>query len=407
MQRQPKIEKALAIAAWSVDPDAAISRTSSEGEADGEALPAWARRTLDTAEPPTPPAAAAAAAGPPPEQARPLLPAQPAAPSGAQRPRARLRMESFIGRVSSISDSIGEQSVRALGGVLDGLTSPPSSDRLRGYRDDEEAADGGGGDGQRRPRSSGDDDGDDGRPGGRATIPAASSGGLGGWLGRLALQGGGGGFASAEDALDAEPLVGRGTDGAPGPSRAAGAGLGGGFLGGSFGASLGALPLPAGASSSELLASLRAGASSASSLAAAAAAAARDSGAALASGAVSKAREGTAALSLAGVPLPSSLAAAAEPPPDPACALCARYCPCPGLSYSTRLVGFAVCFLLGFVLSLASLTSLTQLLLGNPRPFATKYTLGNLISLCSSMCAAALPRPAPPCCRAASCGAPV
>jgi hypothetical protein len=56
---------------------------------------------------------------------------------------------------------------------------------------------------------------------------------------------------------------------------------------------------------------------------------------------------------------------------------------CPDLSYSTRLSGFAFCFILGNLLSLFSLTSFSSLLLGNPFPFAFKYTVGNVLSLTS------------------------
>ena len=55
----------------------------------------------------------------------------------------------------------------------------------------------------------------------------------------------------------------------------------------------------------------------------------------------------------------------------------------PELSYTTRIAGFCFCFFLGWVLSLTSLTSIGSLLVGNPLPFAFKYTLGNLLSICS------------------------
>ena len=69
------------------------------------------------------------------------------------------------------------------------------------------------------------------------------------------------------------------------------------------------------------------------------------------------------------------LAAAPPPPPPPGC--------CPELSYTTRLTGFAFCFVLGCLLSLTSMGSFPRLLLGNPLPFAFKYTLGNILSICS------------------------
>jgi hypothetical protein len=64
-----------------------------------------------------------------------------------------------------------------------------------------------------------------------------------------------------------------------------------------------------------------------------------------------------------------------QKPPPPGC--------CPELSYTTRLAGFAFCFALGCFLSLTSMSSFAAVLLGNPFPFAFKYTVGNLLSLCS------------------------
>ena len=57
---------------------------------------------------------------------------------------------------------------------------------------------------------------------------------------------------------------------------------------------------------------------------------------------------------------------------------------CTSLSYKQRLLGCTICFALGTLLSLSALNSLPGLLLGNPAPFAFKYTLGNLLSLGSS-----------------------
>ena len=48
----------------------------------------------------------------------------------------------------------------------------------------------------------------------------------------------------------------------------------------------------------------------------------------------------------------------------------------PGLSYQQRLIGFLVCMGFGVLLSLNSITSVTEALLGNPIPFAMKYTGG-------------------------------
>jgi len=57
---------------------------------------------------------------------------------------------------------------------------------------------------------------------------------------------------------------------------------------------------------------------------------------------------------------------------------------CAALTYRQRLLGFTICFLLGTILSLSALSSLGGLLLGNPAPFAFKYTLGNLLAIGSS-----------------------
>lgn len=90
---------------------------------------------------------------------------------------------------------------------------------------------------------------------------------------------------------------------------------------------------------------------------------------------------------------------------------------CPKMTYQQRIGGCVTFMLLGFMLSLGSLTRcatyfsnhyyyhdvgrkshvqfrfvyilhfvfrLFQLLLGNPVPFATMYSLGNIISLCST-----------------------
>ena len=56
----------------------------------------------------------------------------------------------------------------------------------------------------------------------------------------------------------------------------------------------------------------------------------------------------------------------------------------PNLSYQERLIGCLTCFLLGFLLSLGSTFRLTQALRGKPGPFATAYTIGNVLSLTSS-----------------------
>ena len=56
----------------------------------------------------------------------------------------------------------------------------------------------------------------------------------------------------------------------------------------------------------------------------------------------------------------------------------------PDLTWEDRLMGFAFCFAVGLALSLSSIFSFPQLLLGDPAPFAWKYSIGNVISLFSS-----------------------
>lgn len=65
--------------------------------------------------------------------------------------------------------------------------------------------------------------------------------------------------------------------------------------------------------------------------------------------------------------------------------LCFKLCACcPRLTRTQQLLGFAICFFFGAMISLSALSSLPSLLIGNPAPFAFKYTFGNLLSLGSS-----------------------
>ncbi|KAL1502976.1 hypothetical protein AB1Y20_011047 [Prymnesium parvum] len=57
---------------------------------------------------------------------------------------------------------------------------------------------------------------------------------------------------------------------------------------------------------------------------------------------------------------------------------------CPALTFKQRLAGALACLAIGTLLSLFSLGSVAKLLLGNPLPFALKYTIGNLLSLGAS-----------------------
>ena len=57
---------------------------------------------------------------------------------------------------------------------------------------------------------------------------------------------------------------------------------------------------------------------------------------------------------------------------------------CPSLTFQQRLVGFGIFFTIGAVVTLTSMFSFSQLLTGNPVPFALKYSIGNVISLFST-----------------------
>ena len=62
-----------------------------------------------------------------------------------------------------------------------------------------------------------------------------------------------------------------------------------------------------------------------------------------------------------------------------------KLCACiPPLTRQQRLIGFAICFLFGALLSLSALSSIGGIFVGNPGPFAAKYTLGNILSIGSS-----------------------
>ena len=47
---------------------------------------------------------------------------------------------------------------------------------------------------------------------------------------------------------------------------------------------------------------------------------------------------------------------------------------CPVLTYQQRMLGFVITFALGGLLSLSALSSIGSIFLGNPAPFAFKYT---------------------------------
>ena len=49
------------------------------------------------------------------------------------------------------------------------------------------------------------------------------------------------------------------------------------------------------------------------------------------------------------------------------------------------MIGFGLCFGVGYLISFASFTFFVDLLEGDPLPFVYVYTLGNVLALCSSM----------------------
>ena len=53
----------------------------------------------------------------------------------------------------------------------------------------------------------------------------------------------------------------------------------------------------------------------------------------------------------------------------------------PSLSFKERLIGFAICFLLGMLFQFMSMGSLVGVLLGRANKFAFLYTCGNIVSI--------------------------
>ena len=53
----------------------------------------------------------------------------------------------------------------------------------------------------------------------------------------------------------------------------------------------------------------------------------------------------------------------------------------PSLSLKERLIGFVICFGLGFLFQIMSMGSILGVLLGRPNKFAFLYTCGNIISI--------------------------
>jgi hypothetical protein len=61
---------------------------------------------------------------------------------------------------------------------------------------------------------------------------------------------------------------------------------------------------------------------------------------------------------------------------------CCAYCPV--LTFTQRLMGAVSCMTVGFLISMGSTLRLFELMQGNPDPFATTYTIGNLLGICST-----------------------
>ncbi|CAM9196879.1 unnamed protein product [Discosporangium mesarthrocarpum] len=57
---------------------------------------------------------------------------------------------------------------------------------------------------------------------------------------------------------------------------------------------------------------------------------------------------------------------------------------CPTMTWKQRIIGFAFCLTIGFILTFGSVFRILQLLTGNPIPFVVFYSLGNAVSICSS-----------------------
>mmetsp|Transcript_12536 Transcript_12536/g.34785 ORF Transcript_12536/g.34785 Transcript_12536/m.34785 type:complete len:206 (-) Transcript_12536:46-663(-) len=58
---------------------------------------------------------------------------------------------------------------------------------------------------------------------------------------------------------------------------------------------------------------------------------------------------------------------------------------CPTLTFQERLIGFACCFGLGYLIAFFSFRFFVKLVAGNPIPFAVNYTTGHILQLLSSM----------------------
>jgi len=76
----------------------------------------------------------------------------------------------------------------------------------------------------------------------------------------------------------------------------------------------------------------------------------------------------------------------AEPPPPPSMfdGVQSEMDEMCSLTYKQRLIGFAICAAIGFMISFGSFLRFAKALGGNPVPFAKAYSLGNIVSLCAT-----------------------
>ena len=54
---------------------------------------------------------------------------------------------------------------------------------------------------------------------------------------------------------------------------------------------------------------------------------------------------------------------------------------CPKLTWTQRLIGCGCCMFMGVLIEFGSFLRFAELVKGNPGPFATMYTLGNVIAI--------------------------
>ena len=57
---------------------------------------------------------------------------------------------------------------------------------------------------------------------------------------------------------------------------------------------------------------------------------------------------------------------------------------CPTLTFKQRLIGFVVCAGFGYLLAFGSFFRVAACLAGNCVPFATTYSVGNIVALCAT-----------------------